>query len=79
MGLDHLSNVYNDEILPLFMPVVEARLADAEWRKRESAILALGAVRWGGGLGWLAGVGWGAGGRGRRGSAYMDVSGCLFV
>lgn len=46
MGLDHLSNVFNDEILPLLMPVVEARLADADWRKRESAILALGAVRW---------------------------------
>ena len=44
MGLDHLSNVYNDDILPLLMPVVEARLADADWRKRESAILALGAV-----------------------------------
>jgi hypothetical protein len=47
MGLDHLSNVYNDEILPLLMPVVEARLADGDWRKRESAILALGAVRCG--------------------------------
>jgi hypothetical protein len=47
MGLDHLSNVYNDDILPLLMPVVEARLGDADWRKRESAILALGAVRCG--------------------------------
>ncbi|GBF88521.1 transportin-like protein [Raphidocelis subcapitata] len=44
MGLDHISNVFNDEILPVLMPVVEARLADADWRKRESAILALGAV-----------------------------------
>jgi len=67
MGLDHISNVYNDEILPLLMPVVEARLGDGDWKKRESAILALGAVRcvcvwllvFGGGEGM--GLGWGYG------------------
>ncbi|KAJ6692923.1 TRANSPORTIN 1 ISOFORM 1 [Salix purpurea] len=46
-ALDILSNVFGDEILPTFMPVVEAKLAasgDESWKDREAAVLALGAV-----------------------------------
>lgn len=43
-GLDRLSLVYGDELLPILLPIVEARLNEANWRLRESAILALGAV-----------------------------------
>jgi transportin-1 len=52
-ALDTLSNVYNDEILPVLLPIVQQRLeqpdgtgagAGGDWRARESAILALGAV-----------------------------------
>ncbi len=43
-GLDILSNVFGDELLPLMLPVVEQRLRDTRWEIRESAILALGAV-----------------------------------
>ncbi|KAF6260222.1 ARM repeat-containing protein [Scenedesmus sp. NREL 46B-D3] len=44
-ALDMLSNHLNDEqILPLLLPIVQQRLADPDWRVRESAILALGAV-----------------------------------
>ncbi|KAL6765647.1 ARM repeat-containing protein [Haematococcus lacustris] len=43
-GLDHLSNVYGDALLPVLLPIVEQRLACDDWRARESAILALGAV-----------------------------------
>ena len=43
-GLDILSNVFGDELLPLMLPVVEQRLRDPRWEIRESAILALGAV-----------------------------------
>ncbi|KAF8063844.1 TRN1 [Scenedesmus sp. PABB004] len=44
-ALDMLSNSLGDEhVLPLLLPIVEARLADPDWRVRESAILALGAV-----------------------------------
>ncbi|ABP01032.1 predicted protein [Ostreococcus lucimarinus CCE9901] len=43
-GLDILSNVFGDELLPLLLPVVEQRLRESRWEIRESAILALGAV-----------------------------------
>ncbi|KAG1677077.1 hypothetical protein FOA52_001247 [Chlamydomonas sp. UWO 241] len=43
-GLDRLSLVYGDELLPILLPIVEQRLGDGNWRARESAILALGAV-----------------------------------
>ena len=43
-GLDILSNVFGDELLPLMLPVVEARLTESRWEIRESAILALGAI-----------------------------------
>ena len=43
-GLDMLSTAFGDELLPLLLPAVQARLSDADWRARESAILALGAV-----------------------------------
>ncbi|CAA6660469.1 unnamed protein product [Spirodela intermedia] len=46
-GLDILSNVFGDEILPTLMPLVETKLAtsgDLAWKDREAAVLALGAV-----------------------------------
>ena len=43
-GLDILSSTFGDEILPLLLPTIETRLQDSDWRARESAILALGAV-----------------------------------
>ncbi|MQL89605.1 hypothetical protein Taro_022175 [Colocasia esculenta] len=46
-GLDILSNIFADEILPTLMPLVEAKLAitgEAAWKDREAAVLALGAV-----------------------------------
>jgi transportin-1 len=36
--------VFGDDLLPVLMPIVEGRLANEDWRARESAILALGAV-----------------------------------
>lgn len=43
-GLDMLSAAFGDQILPLLLPEVQNRLNDTNWRARESAILALGAV-----------------------------------
>ncbi|XP_042508481.1 transportin-1-like isoform X2 [Macadamia integrifolia] len=46
-GLDILSNVFGDEILPTLMPFVQARLTttdDSTWKEREAAVLALGAI-----------------------------------
>lgn len=43
-GLDVLSTVFNDTLLPVLMPIIQQRLQDADWRARESAVLALGAI-----------------------------------
>jgi transportin-1 len=44
-ALDMLSNAYEDkEVLPLLLPIVQQNLQHEDWRLRESAILALGAV-----------------------------------
>eukprot|EP00879_Flechtneria_rotunda_P017533 GHRR01018382.1.p1 GENE.GHRR01018382.1~~GHRR01018382.1.p1 ORF type:complete len:732 (+),score=218.13 GHRR01018382.1:287-2482(+) len=44
-ALDMLSTHLGDEhILPLLLPIVQQRLLDPDWKVRESAILALGAV-----------------------------------
>lgn len=43
-ALDVLSSLFGDELLPLVTPTVRLRLADDDWRARESAILALGAI-----------------------------------
>ncbi|KAF2324731.1 hypothetical protein GH714_016541 [Hevea brasiliensis] len=46
-GLDIISNIYRDEILPTLMPLVEAKLLtsdDETWKEREAAVLALGAI-----------------------------------
>ncbi|KAK4746628.1 hypothetical protein SAY87_025665 [Trapa incisa] len=46
-ALDVLSNVFGDEILPALMPIIESKLlttGDAEWKEREAAVLALGAI-----------------------------------
>ena len=43
-SLDTLSMCYPSEMLPVLLPIVDVRLRDSDWRLRESAILALGAV-----------------------------------
>ncbi|KAG2499029.1 hypothetical protein HYH03_003214 [Edaphochlamys debaryana] len=43
-ALDMLSNNYGDDLLPVLLPIVQQRLQDSNWRSRESAILALGAI-----------------------------------
>ncbi|GLJ54534.1 hypothetical protein SUGI_1171160 [Cryptomeria japonica] len=45
-GLDVLSTVFGDEILPILMPLVQAKLSatDIAWKEREAAVLALGAI-----------------------------------
>jgi transportin-1 len=46
-GLDILSTVFGDELLPVLMPLVQAKLSqntDTAWKAREAAVLALGAV-----------------------------------
>ena len=43
-GLDVMSNVFGDELLGMILPIVEQRFRDPDWRLRESAILAIGAV-----------------------------------
>lgn len=43
-GLDVLASSFGNEVLPLLLPTVQARLAEPDWRTRESGILALGAV-----------------------------------
>ena len=43
-GLDMISTFLGDDILPILLPNVQACLEDADWRTREAAILALGAV-----------------------------------
>ncbi|XP_078163255.1 transportin 1 isoform X1 [Carex rostrata] len=46
-GLDVLSNVFHDEILPTLIPVIQQNLSrtdDASWKEREAAVLAIGAI-----------------------------------
>ncbi|KAJ6821666.1 putative transportin-1 [Iris pallida] len=46
-GLDILSNVFGDEILPTLMPSIQHNLAttgDSNWKDREAAVLAIGAI-----------------------------------
>eukprot|EP00884_Botryococcus_braunii_P019984 jgi/Botrbrau1/666/Bobra.0161s0050.1 len=43
-GLDVLSTVFGQELLPIVLPIVQQRLEEPDWRERESAILALGAI-----------------------------------
>eukprot|EP00191_Tetraselmis_sp_GSL018_P017971 CAMPEP_0177587948 /NCGR_PEP_ID=MMETSP0419_2-20121207/5948_1 /TAXON_ID=582737 /ORGANISM="Tetraselmis sp., Strain GSL018" /LENGTH=732 /DNA_ID=CAMNT_0019078081 /DNA_START=462 /DNA_END=2658 /DNA_ORIENTATION=- len=43
-GLDVLSTVFNERLLPVLMPIIDERLADPDWRSRESAVLAIGAI-----------------------------------
>ena len=43
-GLDVMSNVFGDELLGMILPIVEQRFREQDWRLRESAILAVGAV-----------------------------------
>ena len=43
-GIDSLSETYGDSLLPILLPIVEARVQEVDWKLRESALLALGAV-----------------------------------
>lgn len=43
-GLDVLSTVFGDELLPIVLPIVQAHMQSSDWRARESATLALGAI-----------------------------------
>jgi len=44
-GLDVLSGVFGDDLLPILLPLIQERLSPSqEWPVRESGILALGAV-----------------------------------
>ncbi|CAL9085871.1 unnamed protein product [Musa textilis] len=46
-GLDILSNVFGDEILPTLMPLIQQKsstTSDSSWKEREAAVLAIGAV-----------------------------------
>jgi len=44
-GLDILSTLYGDDLLPWLLPVVQERLGEGQqWQIRESAILTLGAI-----------------------------------
>ncbi|KAJ4772512.1 Transportin-1 [Rhynchospora pubera] len=46
-GLDVLSTVFHDAILPSLMPLIQqnlSRMDDASWKDREAAVLAIGAV-----------------------------------
>ncbi|GFP97743.1 transportin-1 [Phtheirospermum japonicum] len=46
-ALDFLANVFGDEILPILMPIVQAKLSatgDEAWKDREAAVLVLGAI-----------------------------------
>lgn len=44
-GLDILSSVFLDEILPILLPFVQEKLGDTKaWWERESSILAIGAI-----------------------------------
>ena len=43
-GLDMISNILGDNILPILLPSVQVQLQDSNWKSREAAILALGAV-----------------------------------
>ncbi|MCO5611248.1 hypothetical protein L7F22_065500 [Adiantum nelumboides] len=46
-GLDILSSIFGDEMLPMLMPLLQSKLeskGDSVWKEREAAVLALGAV-----------------------------------
>lgn len=46
-GLDSLSTVFGDELLPTLMPLIQQRLSTynhQDWKEREAAVLAIGAI-----------------------------------
>lgn len=43
-ALDVLATVYGDELLDILLPLLNDKLRSAEWKERESAVLALGAI-----------------------------------
>ncbi|CAI5931242.1 unnamed protein product [Closterium sp. NIES-64] len=46
-GLDILSHVFGDALLPILMPLIQTNLADrseGKWKEREASVLAVGAV-----------------------------------
>ena len=48
LALDNIASVYGNQLLGLVLPELEKRLNHSDWRTRESAILAIGAVSEGG-------------------------------
>jgi transportin-1 len=44
-ALDLMSYVFQDEMLAVLLPLIEQLLQNPDWQRRESAILAIGAVR----------------------------------
>ena len=48
LALDNIASVYGNQLLGLVLPELEKRLNHTDWRTRESAILAIGAVSEGG-------------------------------
>ncbi|CBZ55543.1 CBR-IMB-2 protein, related [Neospora caninum Liverpool] len=44
LALDHIASVYREAVLPEVLPLIEASLVDANWERREAAVLALGAL-----------------------------------
>ncbi|KAG1702063.1 Transportin-1 [Nymphon striatum] len=43
-ALDVLANVFNDDMLPILLPILKETLFHQEWEMKESGILALGAI-----------------------------------
>mmetsp|Transcript_11007 Transcript_11007/g.15159 ORF Transcript_11007/g.15159 Transcript_11007/m.15159 type:complete len:901 (+) Transcript_11007:157-2859(+) len=43
-GLDILSTVFKDDLLPVVLPLLQQKLNHTDWKVRESAILAIGAI-----------------------------------
>ena len=43
-ALDVLANVFNDELLPVLLPILKDTLFNEDWLVKESGILVLGAI-----------------------------------
>lgn len=43
-SIDSISTVFKDDLLPHLLPIIQAYIQDADWKRRESAILCLGAI-----------------------------------
>ena len=43
-AMDVVATVYGDDILEILLPLLRTLLSSPEWERRESAILAIGAI-----------------------------------